>query len=163
MRIVCSVFALVTLGFVIAGCGSKVASSTSMERQQKYGRLAIVCAPAGEANPAYAQMILKEAQSRIFPLDFLQKAECLPDVSVDTTSTPPAVLLDDFSDYDAVVALVYSYGDGHVYLDCYMTDTMTGEQIWHHQLNAPDPAIKERLCSQGLYVPAIIKKEFYGL
>jgi hypothetical protein len=134
-----------------------------MDRQQQYGRLAIVCDPAGEANPAYAQMILKETQSRIFPLDFLQKAECLPDVTVDTTPTPPTVLLDDFSDYDAVVALVYSYGEGHVYLDCYMTDTMTGEQIWHHQFDGPDPATKERLCSQGLYVPAIIKKEFYGL
>jgi hypothetical protein len=73
------------------------------------------------------------------------------------------VLLDDFSNYDAVVALVYSYGSGHVYLDCYMTDTMTGEQIWHHKFDAPDPAIKNRLCSQGLFVPAVIKKGFYGL
>jgi hypothetical protein len=163
MKVICSVFASVTIACFIAGCGSEVASGTSMDRQQKYGRLAIVCAPAGQANPAYVPMILKEAQSRIFPLNFLQKVECLPDVSIDTTSTPPAVMLDDFSDYDAVVVLVYSYGEGHVYLDCYMTDTMTGEQIWHYQFDAPDPAIKDRLCSQGLYVPAVIKKEFYGL
>jgi hypothetical protein len=163
MKVVRSVVASVTIACVIAGCGSEITSSTSMDRQQKYGRLAIVCAPVGEANPAYASLILKEAQSRIFPLNFLQKVECLPDVSIDTTSTPPAVLLDDFSDYDAVVALIYSYGSGHVYLDCYMTDTMTSEQIWHHQFDAPDPAIKDRLCSQGLYVPAVIKKEFYGL
>jgi hypothetical protein len=163
MKVICSVLALVATSFIIAGCGSKVASGTSMDRQQKYGRLAIVCAPAGEANPAYAPMILKEAQSRIFPLKFLEKVECLQDVSIDTTSTPPVVKLDDFSDYDAVAALVYSYGEGHVYLDCYMTDTMTGEQIWHHKFDAPDPAIKERLCSQGLYVPALIKKGFYGL
>jgi hypothetical protein len=163
MKVVCSVFASVTIVCFIAGCGPKVTSSISMDRQQKYGRLAIVCAPIGEADPSYAPMILKEAQSRIFPLKFLKKVECLPDISIDTTSTPPVVLLDDFSDYDAVVALVYSYGSGHVYLDCYMTDTMTGEQIWQHKFDAPDPEIKERLCSQGLFVPAIIKKKFYGL
>ena len=163
MKVICSVFASVIVVCIIAGCDSNTAFSISMDRQQKYGRLAIVCAPAGEANPAYAPMILKEAQSRIFPLDFLQKVECLPDVSIDTTSTPPVVMLDDLSDYDAVVALVYSYGLGHVCLDCYMTDTMTGEQIWYHKFDAPDPAIKERLCSQGLFVPAVIKKGFYGL
>lgn len=163
MKVICSVFASVTIACLIAGCGPKVASTTSMNRQQKYGRLAIVCAPDEQADPVYAPMILKEAQSRIFPLNFLKKVECLPEISIDTTSTPPAVLLDDFSDYDAVVALVYSYSSGHVYLNCYMTDTMTGEQIWHYKFAAPDPAIKERLCSQGLYVPAIIKKEFYGL
>ena len=163
MKIVCSVFASVTIICVIAGCSPKVASSLSMDRQQKYSRLAIVCAPTGEANPAYAPMILKEAESRIFPLKFLEKVECLSDVSIDTTSTPPAVLLDDFSDYDAVVALIYSYGSGHVYIDCYMTDTMTGEQIWQHKFDAPDPSIKKRLCSQGLFVPAIIRKGFYGL
>ena len=162
MRVVCSVLAAVAVTCAAAGCGPKVAT-TSMDRQQKYGRIAIVCAPAEQANPAYAPMILKEAESRIFPLKFLDKAECLPDVSIDTTKTPPAVLLDDFSDYDAVVALVYSYNSGHVYLDFYMTDTMTGEQIWDHQFDAPDPAIKERLCSQGLFVPAVIKKKFYGL
>jgi len=163
MKVVCSIFAFITIACAIAGCSSQVASSISMDRQQKYGRLAIVCAPIGEANPAYAPMILQEVQSRIFPLKFLEKVECLPDVSIDTTSTQPTVLLDDLSDYDAVVALVYSYGSGHVYLDCYMTDTMTGEQIWHHKFDAPDPAIKNRLCSQGLFVPAIIKKGFYGL
>ena len=149
MRVVCSVIAAVAVTCTAAGCGPKVVPTTSMERQQKYSRIAIVCAPAEQANPAYAPMILK--------------AECLPDVSIDTTKTPPAVLLDDFSDYDAVVALVYSYNSGHVYLDFYMTDTMTGEQIWSHQFDAPDPAIKERLCSQGLFVPAVIKKKFYGL
>ena len=163
MKIIYSVFASVTIACVVTGCGPKVASSTSMDRQQKYGRLAIVCAPDGQADPAYAPMIIKEARSRIFPLSFLKKVEFLPEVSIDTASTPPAVLLDDYSDYDAVVALVYSYNKGHVYLDCYMTDTMTGEQIWHYKFDAPDPAIKDRLCSQGLYVPAIIKKGFYGL
>jgi len=156
-------FVTITTACVFIGCNSKTTSSISMDRQQEYSRLAIVCAPAGEANPSYSPMILKEVQSRIFPLKFLEKVECLPDVSIDTTSTPPVVLLDDFSDYDAVVALVYSYGSGHVCLDCYMTDVMTGEQIWHYKFDAPDPAIKKRLCSQGLFVPAIIKKNFYGL
>ena len=163
MKVICFVLTSVILACIIVGCGPKVAPSTSMDRQHKYGRLAIVCAPDGQADPAYAPMILKEARSRIFPLNFLKKVECLPEVSIDTDSTPPAVLLDDFSDYDAVVALVYSYGSGHVCLDCYMTDTMTGEQIWHHKFDSPDPAIKDRLCSQGLYVPAVIKKGFYGL
>ena len=107
MKVFCSVFVAVTIAWVVTGCSPKVASSTSMTRQQKYGRLAIVCAPAEEANPNYATMILKEAQARIFPLKFLEKVECLSDVSIDTTSTPPVVLLDDFSDYDAIVALVY--------------------------------------------------------
>jgi len=156
-------FVTITTACVFIGCNSKTTSSISMDRQQEYSRLAIVCAPAEEANPSYSPMILKEVQSRIFPLKFLEKVECLPDVSIDTTSTPPVVLLDDFSDYDAVVALVYSYGSGHVCLDCYMTDVMTGEQIWHYKFDAPDPAIKKRLCSQGLFVPAIIKKNFYGL
>jgi len=163
MKVVCSVLAAVAVTCTAAGCGAKIAPTTSMDRQQKYSRIAIVCAPAEQANPAYAPIILKEAESRIFPLKFLEKAECLTDVSIDTTKTPPAVLLDDFSDYDAVVALVYSYNSGHVYLNFYMTDTMTGEQIWDYQFDAPDPAIKERLCSQGLFVPAVIKKKFYGL
>ena len=116
MKVVCTIFASVTIACMIAGCSPEVASSKSMDRQQKYGRLAIVCAPIGQANPAYAPMILKEAESRIFPLKFLEKVECLSDVSIDTTLTPPVVLLDDFSDYDAVVALLYSYGSGHVYI-----------------------------------------------
>jgi hypothetical protein len=67
-------------------------------------------------------MILNELQNRIFPLKFLEKVDCLPNVSVDTTSKPPVVQLEDPNGYDAVVVLVYSYGSGHVYLDCYMTD-----------------------------------------
>lgn len=163
MKVFFSVLVTVTIACVIAGCDSEVASSISMTRQQKYSRVAIVCAPIGEANPSYSSMILKEAQTRIYPLQFLEKVDCLPNVSIDTTSTPPVAQMDDFSDYDAVVSLVYSYGSGHVCLECYMTDTVTGEQIWYHKFDSPDPSIKKRLCSQGLYTPAIIKKGFYGL
>jgi hypothetical protein len=163
MKVVYSFSVMSIAACVFIGCNSETTSSVSMDRQKSYSRLAIVCAPVGDANPSYSQMILNELQSRVFPLKFLEKVDCLPDVSVDTASKPPIVQLEDPNDYDAVVALVYSYGSGHVYLDCYMTDTMTSEQIWHYKFNAPDPAIKKRLCSQGLYVPAIIRKDFYGL
>jgi hypothetical protein len=163
MRIVCSVFATVTLACAIAGCGPKITPGVSMERQQKYGRLAIICVPKLDANPAYAPMILKEAGSMISHLRFLEKVDCLPEVPIDTTSTPPIVDSNDVSDYDAVVSLVYYYDLGHVYLDFYMTDTVTAEQIWYHQFDSPDPSIKERLLAHGLSAPGIIKTQFYGL
>jgi hypothetical protein len=163
MKIVSFVSIAVFIACSITGCGPKISSSTSMERQQDYGRLAIVCAPKEGANPAYAPLILKQAQSRIFPLDFLVRVDCLYNVTVDTNSIPPVVQLDNFSDYDAVMAMVYSYEAGHVYLDLHMVDTVTIEQIWHHRFDSPDPEIKTRLLSQGLFTPAVIRKEFYGL
>ncbi len=163
MKVVSFILTAVIIVSAISGCGPKISTSISMDRQQKYGRLAIVCAPKEGANPAYAPLILKQAQSRIFPLDFLQKVDCLSDVTVDTNSTPPVVQLDDFSNYDAVVALVYSHSSGHVCLDFYMTDTMTIQQIWHHKFDSPDPEIKTRLLSQGFFAPAVIRKDFYGL
>lgn len=165
MKVIFSVLAAVAIACSIAGCGpkTKISPNISMERQHKYGRLAIVCAPKKEANPVYAPMMLKETQSRISPLEFLEKVDCLFDVPVDTASTPPIVHLDNLTDYDAVVCLVYSYESGCVYLDFYMTDTTTGEQIWYHQFSAPDPAIKVRLLAQALFAPTAIKKHFYGL
>ena len=163
MRVVCLTLAAVIFTGVIAGCGGEISSSKSMDRQQKYGRLAMVCAPKEGGNPVYAPLILKQSQSRIFPLDFLEKVDCLPDVTVDPNSIPPSVQLDDFSSYDAIMAMLYSYDAGHVYLDLHMIDTMTFEQIWHHRLDSPDPDIKTRLFSQGLFAPAIIREDFYGL
>ena len=163
MKHILCVPAAVMIACAIAGCGPKVRPNISMERQQRYGRLAIVCAPRQNANPAYAPMILKEAQSMISHLKFLEKTDCLFDVSVDTASTPPVVDANAVTQYDAVVSLVYSYDSGRVYLDFYMTDAKTGEQIWYHRFDTPDPAIKERLLADGLSAPAIIKKEFYGL
>ena len=163
MKLVPSVSLAVMIACTIAGCGPKIHPDVSMERQRKYGRLAIVCAPKPQANPDYAPMILKEVQRMISHLRFLDKVDCLHDVAVDTALTPPVVDFNDVNGYNAVVSLVYSYDSGHVYLDFYMADTVTGEQIWHHQFDSPDPAVKDRLCSQGLSAPAVIKKEFYGL
>jgi hypothetical protein len=163
MRIVRCLSLTLVIACVISGCGPKIRPTVSMERQRKYGRLAIVCAPRPQANPDYAPMILKETQRMISHLRFLDKVDCLHDVAVDTAVTPPVVDFNDVSGYDAVVSLVYSYDLGHVYLDFYMADTITGEQIWYHRFDSPDPAVKDRLCSQGLSAPAIIKKDFYGL
>lgn len=163
MKFISFVSLAVFIACAIAGCGPKIHPNVSMERQRKYGRLAIVCAPNPQANPDYSPIILKETQRMISHLRFLNKVECLRDVTVDTSMTPPVVDFNDVRGYDAVVSLVYSYDKGHVYLDFYMTDTLTGEQLWHHRFDSPDPAVKERLCSQGLSAPAVIKREFYGL
>jgi hypothetical protein len=163
MKIVGFFLTLVLIAGSLTGCGRKISSSISMNRQQKYGRIAIVCTPKEGANPAYAPLILKQAQSRIFPLNFLERVDCINNVTVDTNSVPPEVHMDDFSSYDAFVVMVYSYEAGHVYLDIYMVDAVTLGQIWHHRFDSPDPEIKARLLSQGLYTPAVIRKEFYGL
>lgn len=163
MRLIPSIAVVVTIACAISGCGPKIRADLSMERQRQYGRLAIVCAPGPQANPDYAPMILDEARRMISHLGFLDKAECLRGVTVDTAMTPPIVDFNDVKGYDAIVSLVYSYDVGHVYLDFYMADTVTGEQIWYHRFDSPDPAVKNRLCSQGLSAPAVIKKEFYGL
>jgi hypothetical protein len=147
----------------IAGCGPKISPTVSMERQQRYGRLAIVCAPKQGANPAYGPLILNQCEKMISHLEFLERGDCLPDVWLDTASTPPVVDLNDVSGYDAVVALVYSYESGRVYLDFHMMDMATGEQIWYHQFVTRDPAIKDVLLAHGRSVPATIKKLFYGL
>ncbi|MFH1716383.1 MAG: hypothetical protein ABIF19_03460 [Planctomycetota bacterium] len=163
MKVICSVLAAAIMTCVIAGCGSSISAKASMDRQRTYGRLAIICAPKPDANPVYAPMILKEAQSMISHLKFLEKVECLSDVSVDTALTPPVVDLNDVNGYDAVVCLVYSYDSGRVYLDFHMTDTATGAEIWHHQFETPDPESKRRLRADGLSAPAVIKTRFYGL
>ena len=163
MKIAGFILTLVLIAGSLTGCGPEISSSISMNRQQQYGCIAIVCAPKEGANPAYAASILKQTQSRIFPLNFLEKVDCLDNVTIDTNSVPPGVQMDDFSSYDAIVAMVYSYKAGHVYLDIYMVDTVSLGQIWHHRFDSPDPEIKARLLSQGLYTPAVIRKEFYGL
>ena len=163
MKVIYSIYAAVVLIFVIAGCSSKISPTISMERQQRYGQLAIVCAPKQGANPSYGPLILNQSDKMISYLQFLEKVDCLSDVFVDTASTPPVVDLNDISGYDAVVSLVYSYESGHVYFDFYMMDIATGEQIWYHQFDTKDPAIKEVLLTHGRSAPATIKKQFYGL
>lgn len=163
MKVVYSILAAVVLFSVIAGCSPEISPTVSMERQQRYGQLAIVCAPKQGANPSYGPLILNESEKMISYLKFLEKVDCLSDVWVDTTSTPPVVDLNDVSGYDAVVSLVYSYESGHVYFDFNMMDITTGEQIWYHQFDTQDPAIKEVLLAHGRSAPATIKKQFYGL
>ena len=176
MRMICFLFTALGIACTIAGCGPKITADISMLRQQKYGRVAIICVPKLDANPAYAPLVLEQAESMISHLRFLEKADCLPELSkkylplelsdaepVETVSTPPIIDANDVSEYDAVVSLVYYYDLGHVYLDFYMTDATTGDQIWYHQFDSPDPAIKERLLAHGLSAPGIIKRQFYGL
>lgn len=163
MKVFYSVLSVVISMYVIAGCNSKISATVSMERQQRYSRLAIICAPKQEANPSYGPLILNQSEKMISYLKFLERVDCLSDVWVDTTSTPPVVDLNDVSGYDAVVSLVYSYESGRVFLDFHMMDLATGEQIWYHQFDTKDPAIKEVLLAHGRSVPAMIKKRFYGL
>ena len=163
MRFIGFVLSVVIMVYTISGCESKISTSKSMERQQAYNRIAIVCAPGPDAKPAYAPLILEQVKSRIFPLNFLETVDCLSDVIVDTNSTPPILYMDNFENYNAIVTLVYSYNSGHVYLDCYLIDTINLEEIWYYKFDSKDPEIKKRLQSQGLYTPAIIREDFYGL
>lgn len=162
-KVVNSVLAAVITVCAIAGCGPKISPTVSMERQQRYGRLAIICAPKQGANPSYGPLILNQTEKMISYLKFLEKVDCLPDVWVDTAPTQPVVDLTDLSGYDAVVSLVYSYESGYVYFDFHMMDLATGKEIWYHQFDTKDPAIKEVLLAHGRSVPATIKKQFYGL
>jgi len=163
MKVVYSVLAAGVITCAMAGCGPKISPTVSMERQQKYGRLAIVCAPKEGANPSYGPLILRQSEKMMSYLEFLEKADCLSDVWADTTSAPPTVDLNEVSGYDAVVCLVYSYDSGRVYLDFHMMDMTTGDEIWYHQFETKDPAIKDVLLTHGRSVPATIKKRFYGL
>jgi hypothetical protein len=163
MRAVGFFLSIVIMAYTISGCESKISTSKSMDRQQTYSRIAIVCVPGHEANPAYAPLILEQIKSRIFPLDFLETIDCLSDVIVDVNSTPPILYMDNFEDYNAILTLVYSYNSGHVYLNCYMIDTINLKEIWNYKFDSKDPEIKKRLMSQGLYTPAIIREDFYGL
>ena len=45
MKLILSVPIAVVIACATAGCGPEIRPSLSMERQQRYGRLAIVCAP----------------------------------------------------------------------------------------------------------------------
>ena len=163
MKVIYSILTAVVSVCVIAGCSAKIKPTVSMDRQQRYGSLAIVCAPKEGANPSYGPLILKQSEKMISYLDFLEKVDCLADVWVDTNSTPPGVDLTGLSGYDAVVSLVYSYESGHVYFNFHMMDLATGKEIWYHRFDTKDPAFKEVLLAHGLSAPATIKKEFYGL
>jgi hypothetical protein len=158
------IFVAVSLSCLMAGCGSseQASSMTGMSREAKYQRLAIVCAPAPEADPQYASIILGEAQRNVQTrLGFLKKVDCVFDAPVDTTSTPPTVKLSNSNDYDAIVCLVYSYGGGSVRLDFHMLDTNTNQEVWTHQFNKKEPDIRRGLIAHGWWTPSAIKNVFY--
>ncbi|MBN2180752.1 MAG: hypothetical protein JW715_02470 [Sedimentisphaerales bacterium] len=163
MKVVRFILASVITASLLLGCETKMSAGISMERQQKYSRLAIVCAAKRNFNPEFAPLILEQARKRIFPLAFLEKVDCLDNVMVDTNSVPPTVQMDDFSSYDAIVVMSYHYESGHVYIDLDMIDTLSFERIWHYRFDSPDPEIKKRLLSQGLFTPEVIREKFYRL
>lgn len=172
MRVICTIGsrkagALIgmTLVCAIAGCGgSTTRDPVFLERQEKYRRLAIVCAPKGGADPDYARMVLQRARVHVGRnLAFLDATDYIFDASVDAESVPPRVRFANMAQYDAVVCLLYSYTGDKVYLDFHMLDTKTDEQIWHHQyFGPPKPSLAERLGIHGLYVPTTIRAHFYG-
>ena len=75
MKVVYSILAAVVLFSVIAGCSPKISPTVSMERQQRYGQLAIVCAPKQGANPSYGPLILNQSEKMISYLKFLEKVD----------------------------------------------------------------------------------------
>ena len=149
---------------VVFGCAS-TESQVITQRRADYRRIALVCAPAPGHDASYANMILQQAQSNV-PTRlgaYLEAADCLYDVPVDTSVTPPKVSLGDrASRYDGVVCLVYSYGNNMVYLDMDMIDVKTGQSKWHHQFDTKDSDVKDRLRRHGSWAPTDIKGVFYG-
>ena len=150
----------------MAGCGSRQQAPAQQARtpQTQYQRIAIVCAPAAGANAKYAAVILDQAKAEANKVlgPYLKAADCLPDVAVDTTSTPPkADLGARAADYDAVCCLTYSHGGGKATLDFYVLDVKSGASVWTYKLDTADPDTHRRLSRHGHYVPAILKHEFY--
>lgn len=151
----------------VAGCAARGGRGAEPKpdyagRLAQYRRLAIVCAPSGGADPAYAGVILDQVE-RMAPsrLDFLERVDVLRNAAVDTATVPPSVRLKDASAYDGVVVLVYSY-DGPVVMDMFLLDAGTREQVWQHRLSTQDKNVTERLRRHGWWTPTTIKQQFYG-
>ena len=161
MRLIC-VGLVVFLLFGAGICGAKV-SPEQAATATPYQRLAIVCAPGAGADPQYAPMLLKETEKMVASrLNFLQKVDCLYDVPVDTSTTPPTVQLKNKGDYNGVLVLVYSTSDGNVVLALTMVDANTGAKVWSHQLSTKDSNVEGRLLRHGYWVPTALKQQFYG-
>ena len=156
---------LVALALVIAmsGCAS-TGSDTFSERNIKYQRIAIVCAPAPDHDQTDAEAILKEAQVRVPSRlgRYLKAADCLYDIPVDTSTSPPRIDLSEIdSEYDGIVCLIYSYAEGVVFLDMDMIDVESRESVWHYQLAERDSSVHRRLIRHGYWTPTTIKHRFY--
>jgi len=148
---------------VAFGCAS-TSKQVIMERNAKYQRIALVCAAAPGHDTSYASMVLKQAEPRVPSRlgRYIERADCLYDVPVDTTTKPPKVDLGKrVSDYDGVVCMVYSWSEMHVFLDFDMVDVKSGESVWHFQLDEKDPSVRNRLTRHGLWAPTIVKQYFY--
>lgn len=163
LRSICFVLATSLIGVAFSGCASRAPNPEFAARLAQYQRLAIVCAPAPGADPQYKAIIMNEVEKMVpTRLNFVKKVDCLPNVAVDTSINPPKVDLANKSDYDGIVALVYSYGDGNVVLDMTMIDTKTDHSVWTHQLSTKDKNIQDRLFRHGYWTATEIKWNFYG-
>jgi hypothetical protein len=148
---------------VVAGCRPKIDSGVAAQRLASYGRIAIVCLPGVGADPQYVDVVITQARMKApSRLDFLETVDFPDNISVNAGATPPKLTLNQaVSAYDGVVTLVYSYSDGHVYLDMNMIDTKTGDSVWHHRMDKLDRDISRRLLAHGYWTPTLIKS-FYG-
>jgi len=139
------------------------AQALALQRLAQYKRIAIVCAPAQGADPAYADIILNEVKAKA-PAYFaeLEACECLSGVPVDTSAVPPRPSLGAApTNYDGVFCLVYEYGAGRVVLHFYLVDTRTGAQAWYHKLDTRDADVVARLKRHGWWACSTIKNRFY--
>ena len=161
MRLIC--VGLVVCLLVGAGvCAARVSPEQAAAAAQ-YQRLAIVCVPGTGADPKYATMLLKEVEKMVpSRLGFLQKVDCLYDVPVDISTTPPTVQLKNKGDYNGVLVLVYSTAGDSVVLDMTLVDTNTGARVWSHQFSTKDSNVQGRLMRHGYWVPTTVKQHFYG-
>jgi len=150
--------------YVIAGCEPELSKHYSLKRQDEYQHIAIICVPKSDAGPDYTNQILKEVENNTKNhLGFLKKVDCFSGIPVDMVSTLPKVDLGNFTGYDAVLCLAYSYEFDEAYLDFYMLDTKTTKCIWYHQFASADVDPGAKLVEYGKWVPVAVKIAFYGL
>ncbi len=163
-KTITSLFALTILAGLLSGCGESAEQKAAwLGRQSKYKKIAIVCAPKGDASPEYTQKIIDQIKPMIpSRLGFLEKVECINNASVDFSSATPVVSFPGKQGYDGVVCAAYSYGDGHVIMDLMMLDGKTGQSVWTHQFDSKDSDLSDRLGKHGYYVPTVLKGYFYG-
>ena len=128
----------------------------------RYPRLAIVTAVGTGSSPEVGPIILNGVSSVTSKyLGFLQKVDCLPNVPVDLTTSPPLVKLPTLGQYDAVAVLVHSQTGGKIYVDINVFDARTGVSLWTQQLHGKEDNVSERFRKLGVLVPKRLMKYFY--
>ena len=165
VRTLLGLMALAAAGALSCKSGpSPAEQAAATGRAAQYSRIAIVCAPGQGADPSYAEpMILQVRAMAATRLSFLQTVDCLTGVAVDTSAVPPRVTLGEkAASYDGALALVYTYGNGHVLLDMYLLDAKTGALAWTHRLDTKDADIRGRLLKDAYWTPTIVKQQCYG-